>query len=111
MFVYIEEAHAADEWQMPVNEREGVVCKQPTALAERQAVAARCNTALGLSMPCVVDTIDNTTDERYAGWPERIFIVDEQGKIAYAGKSGPWGFKPREAEARLKRHARSRTPP
>jgi len=44
-------------------------------------------------MPCLVDDMNNTTDQAYAGWPERLFVVDKQGRVAYAGKQGPWGFK------------------
>jgi hypothetical protein len=47
--------------------------------------------------------MDNRVDELYAGWPERIFVIDPDGKIAYAGKPGPWGFKPDEAERALRR--------
>lgn len=44
-------------------------------------------------MPCLVDTMQNTVDTAYAGWPERLFVVDKGGRIAYAGDQGPWGFK------------------
>ena len=29
--------------------------------------------------------------------------IDRDGKIAYAGKQGPWGFKPKAAERALKK--------
>ena len=48
-----------------------------------------------------VDTIDNTVDNLYAGWPDRIFVIDPAGQIVYAGKQGPWGFKPKEADRAL----------
>ena len=44
-------------------------------------------------MPCVVDDIANTVDEAYAGWPERLFVV-ENGRIVYAGAQGPFGLEP-----------------
>ena len=44
-------------------------------------------------MPCLVDDMNNTVDIAYAGWPERFFVIDKSGCIAYAGKQGPWGFK------------------
>jgi len=102
LFVYIREAHPDDGWQMDENKKEGVVFKKTKTLAERQEVAGKCCVGLKLSMPCVIDGLDNKVDEAYAAWPERIFIVDAQGKIAYAGAQGPWGFKPGEAEAWLK---------
>ena len=104
LFVYIHEAHPSDGWQMPVNEEQGVVFKQPTTFDERRDVATKCCSKLKLSMPTVVDTIDNKTDMAYAAWPERIFIVDTDGKIVYAGGPGPFGFKPEEARNWLKRH-------
>jgi hypothetical protein len=101
--VYIREAHPADGWQMPANEKDGVVFDQAKNWGERKSVAQTCCQKLQLSMPCVVDTIDNTVDNLYAAWPERIFVVDRGGKIAYVGQQGPWGFKPEEAERALLR--------
>jgi type I thyroxine 5'-deiodinase len=42
--------------------------------------------------------MDNRVDELYAGWPERLFVIGANGRIAYAGGPGPWGFKPDELE-------------
>ena len=102
VFVYIQEAHPSDGWQVESNTQEGVIFPQPQKWVERQSVAQTCCERLDLSMPTVVDTIDNKVDKLYAGWPERIFIIDRDGKIAYAGKQGPWGFKPDEAARALK---------
>ena len=102
LFVYIHEAHAADEWQMPANVKEGVVFEQPRTLSSRQSVAGRCCSQMKLSMPCVVDELDNKVDNLYVGWPERMFVVDAAGGIAYAGKQGPWGFKPNQVEQWLR---------
>jgi hypothetical protein len=43
----------------------------------------------------------NPADGIYAGWPERLYIVDEHGIIAYKGKTGPFGYHPEEVEAWL----------
>jgi type I thyroxine 5'-deiodinase len=107
LFVYIHEAHPDDGWQVPENQRDDVIVNQPKTADERRAVAAQCCTKLKLTMPCVIDTQDNKTDEAYAAWPERMFIIGADGKIAYAGKVGPSGFKPQEVEAWL----RERTAP
>ena len=66
MFVYIREAHPTDEWQMDVNVKEGVVFAQPKSADERKSVAGKCSTSLKLSMPVVVDEIDNRVDKLYA---------------------------------------------
>ena len=88
---------------MEENKTERVVFNRPRKWNERKSVAKACCSKLNLSMPCVVDTIDNKVDKLYAGWPERLFVIDRTGRIAYAGKQGPWGFRPEEADRALRR--------
>jgi hypothetical protein len=88
---------------MASNQTDHVIFNEPTVLTERRSVAQDCRSRLSLSLPCVVDTMDNQVDGLYAAWPERIFVIDRQAKIAYAGRQGPWGFKPEEAERALRR--------
>ena len=40
--------------------------------------------------------MDNAVDKAYAAWPERLFVVGVDGKIAYAGGQGPFEFKTEE---------------
>ena len=49
--VYIEEAHAADSWQMPVNVKQGVVFDSPQSYTERVALGRTCVRKLGIEMP------------------------------------------------------------
>ena len=56
-------------------------------------------TKLDIKLPCLVDDLDDAASEAYDAWPDRIFIVDEQGKIAVRAERGPWGFKPGVDEA------------
>ena len=102
LFVYIQEAHPSDGWQMPENTKEGVVFA-PKSFDERRQVAKRCCESLRFTFPTVVDTAANTVDDLYAGWPERLFVLDADNRIVYAGKQGPWGFEPAEAELALGR--------
>ena len=107
LFVYIREAHPSDEWQLKSNERDGVVFAQPTALSARRLVAHRCSTSLKLSMPCLVDSMDNAVDQAYAAWPERFFVVGWDGKIAYAGGQGPFEFKTEEVRQWLEKNVKT----
>jgi len=86
------------------NVKDDVVIAQPKDDAARKTAATSCSTRLKISMPVLVDKIDNRVDSLYAGWPERMFVVDREGKIAYAGKQGPWGFKPQEVAEWLKKN-------
>lgn len=99
--VYIKEAHPEDEWQMDSNEEEGVCYPQPKTMAQRLAIANDFATRYRYPLPLAVDGIENTAERLYAGWPERFYIIDEQGLIAYKGEPGPFGFHPEEVEAWL----------
>lgn len=86
---------------MTSNEKEGVCYPQPTTLAERVRVARDFVTAKSWKIPLLVDGIENRADTAYAAWPERLYVVDERGVIAYKGGPGPFGYEPDEVEAWL----------
>jgi hypothetical protein len=96
--LYIKEAHPEDEWQMDINEREGVCYAQPRTLADRQRIAADFVGRFHYPIPFAVDRMDNRANTLYAAWPERLYILDELGRIAYKGKTGPFGYHPEEVE-------------
>lgn len=88
---------------MKRNEEQGVIVKQPTTFEDRAKVAGACMADLKLSIPCLVDDLQNTAQKAYAGWPDRLYVIDKDGVVAFRGEPGPRGFKPDEAEAALKR--------
>ena len=49
----------------------------------------------------VVDEMDDPVMTAYVAWPERLYFVDIDGKIAYASGPGPWGFKPEELKTAI----------
>lgn len=100
--IYIREAHPTDGWQVAVNEREGVVFEQPNTFVEREAVAEACVLHLDLSIPTVLDEMGDEVGRGYAAWPDRLYLVDPGGRIAYRGGPGPGGFKPDELEDAIK---------
>jgi hypothetical protein len=99
--VYIAEAHSTDGWQVQANEQEGVLLREHTSFEERRAAAHLCAEQLGLSMPTLVDGMDDAACERFSAWPERIYIVGVDGRIAYKGGPGPQQFNPAEARQAL----------
>jgi len=104
--VYITEAHPSDVWQMQSNIRENVVFASPTNYEQRTEVAGTCVRKLGIKFPALIDDFGNTTEQAYTGWPDRMYLVDREGKIAYKSKPGPFGFKPDELRAALERVAK-----
>lgn len=109
--MYIREAHPTDEWQMDDNEKEGVCYPQPRTTAARVAIARDFVNRFKYDLPLYVDPIENSADKLYAGWPERLYIIDERGTIAYKGQTGPFGFHPEEVEAWLAAKFPSQQPP
>ena len=99
--VYVAEAHPEDEWQLDSNREEGVVFRQPQVLAARVAIAEEMMAKLGLRIPTLVDAMDDAAVTAFAAWPERLFVVDSAGKVAFAGAPGPFGFDPQAARAAL----------
>ena len=101
--IYIREAHPQDEWQMKSNVDEGVCYPQPKTFPQRVAIANDFVTRFHYPIPISIDTMNNAADHAYAGWPERIYIIDELGRIAYRGGIGPFNYHPDEARAWLAR--------
>jgi len=93
-FVYIAEAHAVDEWQMESNVEEGVLLRQHATLEERFAAAREGVERLGLTMPVLVDGMDDAVSEAFAAWPERLYVAERGGRLAYVGGPGPFDFDP-----------------
>lgn len=99
--VYIREAHPSDIWQMAVNVRENVVYQNPQNSEERIDLASVCVRKLGIEIPALVDDFNNSTDTAYTGWPDRLYVIDRDGRIAYKSGPGPFGFIPATMERAL----------
>ena len=94
--VYIREAHPADD---PHGGMPGAP-DQPTTDDERREVASDCGKKIK-KVPFLIDDMKNSADKAYAAWPDRIYVIDKKGQVAYKGGPGPFGFKPKEAEKAL----------
>jgi hypothetical protein len=83
---------------MDSNRTDKMVFTQPKTDAERKALASVLVDRLKYRMPVAVDPMDNRADRLFAGWPERIYILDTGGRVLYKGGMGPFEFHPDEAE-------------
>ncbi len=100
--VYIEEAHPSDIWQMSSNLRDGVIFRNPRAESERTEVAESCVRNLGIRFPALIDGMSNTVERLYTGWPDRLLLIDRNGRVVYKSAPGPFGFHPVELETALR---------
>jgi hypothetical protein len=99
--IYVREAHPTNGWREPGNDKVGISILQPANRIERVAVAKKCCSTLEMTMPLLVDEMNDRVGHAYSGMPDRIFIIDENGLVVYKGGRGPFGFKPREMEQSL----------
>ena len=98
--VYIREAHPEDGWVLADNRREEIAVVDPTSLDERAAAADACVLRLRTRIPVLLDGVDDAVALAYGGWPDRLYLIAADGRIAYQGGEGPFGFLPEElAEA------------
>lgn len=88
---------------MASNVKEDICYPQPTTFSQRVAIANDFVTRFHFPLPIAIDPMSNAADRIYGGWPERIYIIDEQGKIVYKGGLGPFNYHPEEARAWLER--------
>jgi type I thyroxine 5'-deiodinase len=101
--VYIREAHPVNAWQMAINVQENVVFNDPKTFEERTTVAESCVRKLGIRIPALVDNLGDGVEAAYTGWPDRLYVIDRAGRVAYKSPPGPYGFTPKAIEESLRR--------
>ncbi len=99
--VYVREAHPSDGWWMLSNQRAGIKLEQPQLDDDRRAVAETCQRHLDLKLPFLVDSVDDKVGAAYSGMPNRLYLIDQAGQIAFKNGRGPFGFHPRQLEQAL----------
>ena len=115
--IYIREAHPRDGWwlgnkwskkliQRLFSDKASMEHYDPKTIEERRAVAGECEQALKYGVRTYVDEMDDKVNLAYGGWPTRLYLVGEDGRIVYAGGMGPYGFKPTQLESAIERYLR-----
>ncbi len=98
--VYLREAHAAGSyWPADYAKRLGIT--DHSSIDDRCDVAQRLCSEKALTIPCLIDDMDNTAARAYKAWPDRLYLIGLDGCIALAGARGPWGFDPALEKARV----------
>ena len=104
--VYIKEAHPEDGWVLDRNRRADVSVNDPATDEERAGVAESCALRMRLTLPVLIDRMDNAVASAYGGWPDRMYLIGRDGRVAFQGEEGPFGFKPAELEAAIRAELR-----
>ena len=78
--------------------------KVVTRSGRRRAAAGQCEESLQYGIRTFVDDMDDRVNKLYAAYPTRLYLVDEEGCVSYAGGLGPWGFKPPDFQIAIENH-------
>ncbi len=117
--IYIREAHPVDGWWLGRRLTRGLMYMfeprasmehyDPQTIEERRSVAGECKTALQYGIRTYIDEMDDKVNETYAAWPTRLYLIDKNGLVVYAGGLGPFGFKPGELKRAIQKHLQKDT--
>jgi hypothetical protein len=61
----------------------------PKTIADRRMAARDLATQTGLTIPILLDTLDNRVEKVFEGSPSRIFILDAKGVVTYIAGNYP----------------------
>lgn len=81
---------------MESNLRDEVFYAQPQTFAERREIASACALRLNFTIPTLIDAMDNAVNRAFNAWPERLYVLSPDGRVAYQGGRGPFEFDPEE---------------
>ena len=76
---------------------------QPRTAEARRKIAEGCAQELKLDLPVLVDDMQDSVAKAYAAWPDRLYVLSADGKVAYGSAPGPRGFKVDEMVAALEK--------
>jgi hypothetical protein len=57
-----------------------------------------------MTMPLLIDDINDRVGHAYSGMPDRLYVVGRDGRVVYKGGRGPFGFNASEMEQALVLH-------
>ena len=71
-----------NEWLTPQNQKEGILCRQPRTLEERLQRAKEFQHRLGVSVPVVIDGMDNGAWQTLGSGPNMGLLIRPDGVLA-----------------------------
>jgi len=102
LLVYVREAHPTDGWVHVANEQEGIRMESAKSDEQKEGYASSCVRNLGIKFTTLTDGLDYKVETDYTAWPDRLYLVSKDGRIAYKSGPGPGGFHSEELEAAIR---------
>ena len=100
VFVYIAEAHPAEKKHYENENVRKIFAHK--SFEDRIVAAEILLDEAGADWTLLIDDMDDRANIDYAAHPDRIYVI-RNGKIAFEGKIGPFGFDPKVLEAHLEK--------
>jgi hypothetical protein len=100
--IYIKEIHPDDGVQVQSNIDEGIIFDQPTTDDTRTEIAAACMLRFNFSFPMLLDNMTDEAEAKFVALPERLYVLDADGRVTFKGGLGPHCFDPVTWEAAIK---------
>lgn len=101
--VYIKEAHPTDGVRSVANDRDEILFTAPTNEDERAEIAGACMLRYNFTFPMLLDKIEDPTETDYRALPDRLFLLDSDGKIAWKSGPGPHYFRAEDWAAEIEK--------
>jgi hypothetical protein len=94
---------------MESNDKADICFPQPETDEGRCNIAKTCQSMLKMTVPLVVDHMDDAVGHMYSGMPDRLYVIGRDGRVVYKSGRGPFGFIPGELEQALVMHLVDKT--
>ena len=84
--------------QTDTNVADGVLLRQHQDIHEREEAPQACSIDLHISIPTLVEEMDNVINEAYGAAPERLYFIGKDANEFYQGGAGLHLFDLEELE-------------
>jgi Spy/CpxP family protein refolding chaperone len=86
LVIYTREPHPVGQWEVERNKDEGIAVEQPADLDTRTSMAKQAKTQLKLSVPIVIDTMEDSTARDYGGFTNAAILIGRDGTVLHRQK-------------------------
>lgn len=96
--IYVREVHPVDSptaFDLKTDEPE---IWDHTTHAERCTAAEMLISSKALTMPVLIDDMNDAVSTVYRALPDRVLVIRTDGRFGVVAADGPWGFEPGLAE-------------
>jgi len=98
--IYLDEAHAEDQWALDSNKSQGICFKQTSTIDTRREVATKFVEAMKRILPIDIpmfidDPVSKTMQNEYEALPERLVLLDTSKSgypVVFFSMQGPFQY-------------------